>query len=202
MSEMSAPEQTGRPGKYNRSAPGLVVALVTTVAVVAALGLFMGLFRHKTDIKPQHVDYLAAVRDAQGAVLDGVKLEPVYPTELPLGYFATQAQVPQDDDGFEIDLLRGDKDFIGIRVAKKAVIAQLVHEDIDPDATDVAGYVVPDEIAKPLARRWDGHRDTGGDVGYSATIGNLKVLVYGSAPAEDIQQVVDRLTTAPLPKKK
>jgi hypothetical protein len=124
----------------------------------------------------------------------------VYPTELPLGYFATQAKVPQDDDGFEIDLLRGDKDFIGIRMARKAPIAQLVHEDIDPDATAVAGYVVPDAIASPLARRWDGYRDSGGDVGYAATVGRFKVLVYGSAPAEDLQQVVDRLTQAPLPR--
>ena len=202
MSEINAPEQTGRPGKYNRSPGGLVVALVTTVVVIAALGIFMRAFRHDTDVKPVHVNYLAAVRDAQGAELSGVKLEPVYPTELPLGYFATQAQVPEDDDGFQINLLRGDKDFIGIRVAKKAVIAQLVHEDIDPNATGATGYVVPDEIAGPLARRWDGYRDNGGDTGYSATIGNLKVLVYGSAPAEDLQQVVDRLTTAPLPKKK
>jgi hypothetical protein len=194
MVAMSTTEQTGRPGKYNRSAFGLVVALVTTVVVVAGLLWVMSLFRDTPVAKPDHVDYLAAVRAAQQG-----GLEPVYPTRLPVGYFATQAQVPDDDDGFEIDLLRGEDDFIGIRVARRAPLAQLVHQGIDPEAEDVAGYAVPGEITAPLARRWDGFRDNGGDAGYGVQRGQLAVLVYGSAPAEDLQQVVDLLTQAPLP---
>ncbi|GAB2975471.1 DUF4245 family protein [Nocardioides montaniterrae] len=193
---MSTTEQTGRPGKYNRTPFGLVAALVTTVVVVGGLLVFMGMFRHSTDIKPQPIDYLQAVRDAQP------RLEPVYPTRLPEGYIATQAQVPDDNDGFEIDLLHGEHDFIGIRVAHVAPIAQLVHEGIDKDAVDAADYTVPAEIAAPLARHWDGFRDDGGDTGYGAVVGRLKVLVYGSAPAEQLQQVVDVLTTKLLPEKR
>ena len=123
---MSTTEQAGRPGKYRRSAFGLVVALATTVVAIVFVMWVMSLFRHTTDIKPQHVAYKAAVADAQEG-----GLKPVYPVTLPSGYFATQAQVPDDGDGFEIDLLKGTKDFIGIRVAHDAVVSQLVHDDVD-----------------------------------------------------------------------
>ena len=197
---MSTTEESGRPGRYQRSAFGLVVALVATVVVVGLLLWVMGLFRHSNDIKPERVDYRAAVTAAQQA-----KLTPVYPATLPSGYIATQARVPEDDDGFEIDLLKGDTadgDFIGIRTASKAVISKLVHDDVDPDATGAPAYAVPDSVEHPLARTWTGFRDSSGDRGYAADVGKLKVLVYGSAPESDLQQVVDLLTTAPLAEKR
>ena len=196
---MSTTEQAGRPGKYQRSAFGLVVALVSTVVVVGLLLWVMGLFRHSGDVKPQHVDYRSIVVDAQQG-----GLTPVYPTSLPSGYFATQARVPDDGDGFEIDLLKGDTadaDFIGIRVAKRAGLAQLVDEEVDKDATGAASYDVPASVPQPLARTWDGYRDDNGDTGYAASAGGLNVLVYGSAPTADLQRVVDSLTTAPVAKK-
>jgi hypothetical protein len=190
---MSTTEQAGRPGKYQRSAPGLVVAMVTTVVAVGAVLWFMGLFRHSTDIKPQRVDYRQAV-----AAMQQAKKAVVYPATLPAGYIATQARVPDDGDGFEVDLLKGDKDFIGIRTARAKVIAALVHDDVDANATGAPAYDVPASVASPVARRWSGYRDTHGDTGYAAKVGKLNVLVYGSAPAGDLQQVVDLLTTRHL----
>ena len=66
------------------------------------------------------------------------------------------------------------------------------------DATTIAGYDVPASVASPLAAHWAGYQDTHGDTGYTAEVGGLKVIVYGSAPAGDLQQVVDALSTAPL----
>lgn len=194
---MSTTQETGRPGKYQRSAFGLVVAMVTTVVAVALAIWVMGWFRHTPDAKPSQVDYLARVADMQQQ-----KQAAVYPTSLPDGYIATQARVPDNYDGFEIDLLKGDSanaDFIGIRTARTANIAALVHQDIDPNATTIAAYDVPSTVVSPLAPSWAGFQDDHGDSGYAAQVGKLSVLVYGSAPAADLQQVVDLLTTAPLP---
>ncbi|HWU22327.1 MAG TPA: DUF4245 family protein [Nocardioides sp.] len=188
---MSTTEHTGRPGKYQRSAFGLVVAMITTVVAVVAALWFMGLFRHSTEYKPQKVDYLEAVAAAQQG-----KLAVVYPATLPDGYIATQARVPSDNDGFEIDLLKADSDFIGIRTARTANVAALVHQEIDANATSIASYDVPTTVAAPVARTWGGWNGPG-NTGYSAQVGKLTVLVYGSAPAADLQQVVDLLSTAP-----
>ncbi|GAB4012270.1 DUF4245 family protein [Nocardioides ultimimeridianus] len=196
---MSTTEHTGRPGKYQRSAFGLVVAMVTTVVAVVAVLAFMGLFRHTTVTKPQALDYREAVTAAQQG-----RLDVVYPSTLPEGYIATQARVPDDNDGFEIDLLKGDTadaDFIGIRTARKANIAALVHQDVDANAASTASYDVPATIASPVATTWSGWQE-GGNSGYAAEVGDLTVLVYGSAPAADLQQVVDLLSTAPLKRAK
>lgn len=193
---MSTTEETGRPGKYQRSAFGLVVAMVTTVVAVALAIWVMGWFRHTPSATPPQVDYLARVADMQQQ-----KQPAVYPASLPDGYTATQARVPDDYDGFEIDLLRGDTanaDFIGIRTARTANIAALVHQDVDANATSIASYDVPSTVASPLAPSWVGFQDDHGDTGYAAQVGQLSVLVYGSAPAADLQQVVDALTTAPV----
>ncbi|GAB3868782.1 hypothetical protein GCM10028801_45270 [Nocardioides maradonensis] len=193
---MSTTQETGRPGKYQRSAFGLVVAMVTTVVAVALAIWVMGWFRHTPTAKPTHADYRAAVADMQRQ-----KQPVVYPSSLPEGYIATQARVPDDYDGFEIDLLKGDTanaDFIGIRTARTANIAALVHQDVDANATTIASYDVPATVASPLAPSWSGFQDDHGDSGYAAQVGQLSVLVYGSAPAADLQQVVDQLTTAPV----
>ncbi|MCL2541873.1 MAG: DUF4245 family protein [Nocardioidaceae bacterium] len=190
---MSTTQQAGGAGRYQRSPFGLIVALVVTVAVVVGVMGFMGLFQRKTDIKPAHVNYMAAVLAAQEG-----HIQPAYPTRLPVGYFATQAQVPDDYDGFVVDLLRGQKDFIGIRTARKATVSELVDDNVDKSATSAPAYV-PTGVDHPLAPRWAGYRDDRGDTGYAATIGKDKVLVFGSAPVGDLQQVVDALTFKQLP---
>lgn len=193
---MSTTEQTGRPGKYQRSAFGLIVALVTTVVLIAVVMWLMSLFRHKTEVKPPHVDYRSVVADAQEG-----GLTVVYPASLPTGYFATQATVPTDGDGFEIDLLDGDaadSDYIGV-VEAKSSLPELVQANVQ-GAHAGSTYVVGDSAAHPLARNWAVYRGSGGNAGYAAKVGSLNVVVYGQAPAQDMRQVVDSLTEARLPR--
>jgi hypothetical protein len=52
----------------------------------------------------------------------------------------------------------------------------------------VEGAIVPE---------WQEWSDAGGDHAYSATVGDTQVLVYGSAPTEDLLTVVRSLTDAP-----
>jgi hypothetical protein len=182
-------EPTGRPGKYQRTTAGLVAALVVTaVAIVVAIWV-MGLFRDETEVKPEAIDLPGTITDAQDA-----GLQPVYPTSLPDGWIATGAEVPSDGDGFEIRMLTGDEHFIGIREAKRSSAVELLHTYVDEDPSEADDYTSDGQVAKD----WAGFEDAGGDSAYAAELPHHEVvLVYGSAPAEDLQQVVDSLTTAP-----
>lgn len=181
-------EPTGRPGKYQRTTAGLVAALVVTAVAIGVVIWVMGLFRDETEVKPEPIDLRATVADAQEA-----GLRPVYPARLPEGWIATGAEVPSDGDGFEIRMLTDDQRFVGVREAKQSSVTQLLHLYVDEDPSEADDYTSDG----PVARDWAGYSDAGGDSAYAAELPRHEVvLVYGSAPAEDLQRVVDGLTTA------
>lgn len=181
-------EPTGRPGRYQRSAPGLIASLVVTVVAVGGVLYFMSAFRDDYQTRPEKVDYLAAVASAEGA-----GLAPVYPSAIPKGWIATGVDVvPGDEPVFMVRFLTDDDRFIGVR-REGASATALVSVWVDKDAKPAASYTVPDDVARPVARRWKGYTDDGGDTAYVAKVGQDQVIVFGSAPAKDLQTMVERL---------
>lgn len=194
---MSTTSETGRPGKYRRSAGGLVAALVLTVALVVAVMWVLGLFRNDLEVETESIDLADAVAGAQEA-----GLEPAYPASLPKGWRATAAEVPTDGEGgFEIRMLTDDGRFVGIRQGEASVGA-LLETYVDEDAASADPYASTGSVAV----EWDGYTDDGGDTAYAAALprpngkdSDEVVLVFGSAPAEDLQQIIDLLTREPVP---
>ncbi|GAA3816692.1 DUF4245 family protein [Nocardioides panacisoli] len=187
--EQQPAEPTGRPGKYQRSAGGLIAALVTTAVVIGALIWVMGLFRHDTDIGPDSVDLRTTIAEFQQG-----GLQPVYPRSVPDGWTVTAAEVPEDQGGFEIRMLTDDGKFVGIAVAKGSSPFELLHHLGEEEATAEAAYSSDGSVAP----KWDSYSD-GSDHAYVAELsGQRLVVVYGDAPASDLQDIVDRLTTAPV----
>lgn len=186
-------EPTGRAGRYQRSAAGLVVSLLVTVLALGGVLYFMGAFRHDLDVKPERVDHLDTVAAAQQA-----GLKPVYPADLPDGWIATGVDVvPGDDPAFTIRMLTEDERFVGVHQEDASSTVLLTRwVDEEPQATD--GYQVPDSVKRPVARHWDGYTDEGGDSAYVATVGDDTVIVFGSAGAEDLQTIVDALVRRPV----
>ncbi|KRB77882.1 hypothetical protein ASE01_06775 [Nocardioides sp. Root190] len=186
-------EPTGRPGRYNRSAAGLVSSLVVTVLGIGAVLYFMSNFRNDFEATPESIDYLATVESAQQA-----GLSPVYPAALPEGWIATRVDVePGDDASFQISLLTEGNRYVGIRL-EDATIPALLAARVDEKTEPADGYTVPDDVRRPVARTWKGYTDDGGDTAYAAERGDETVLVYGSASAKDLQSVIDSLSTEPL----
>lgn len=179
----------GRPGKYQRSAGGLVAALVITVVGVGGLLWVLGLFRSDTELEPETVDYLGIVGEAQDS-----RLDPVYPGSLPDDWQPTAFRVePGSKPAFELNLLTDDDNFVGIRQESAAVAAMLeeyVVEETSP--TDV--YSSPGSVAEA----WQGYEDEDGDTAYATEVGDQTVLVYGSASPAELQGLIDRLTTDPV----
>lgn len=181
----------GRPGKYQRSAGGLVAALVVTVVAVGALLWLLGLFRSETEIELDRIDYLSRV----GEVQDG-GITPVYPSSLPEGWKATDWRYsPGDVPTIEMNMLtEDDEDFAGIR-ERSGSAEGLLSDFVDEDATATDIFTVEGSVAEA----WQGYADEGGDAAYVAEVGGQTVLVYGSASPEELQDLIGRLTTKPVP---
>ncbi len=180
----------GRPGKYERSAGGLVAALVITVLAVGGVLWFLSLFRADTDNRPAELeDYLAIVGEAQDA-----KLDPVYPASLPKGWITTKFEVePGTEPALETGLFTDEEKFVGIQ-QEAADASELVRSLVDEDATATDIFTAEGSVAEA----WQGYEDDGGDTAYVAEVGDQSVLVYGSASAEELQDLIERLTTEPV----
>lgn len=189
----AASEPTGNAGRYQRSFLGLVVSMVLTVLAIGSVLWFTGLFRQSTTVEPEHVDYLEIVGAAQSA-----DKEVVYPTSIPKGWFATGVDVePDQPKTFGLRFLTDKGRFVGVRL-ERASVTGLVHRWVDKDATEIDDYEVPATIEEPFVRRWRGFEDDGGDTAYAADLGKTAVIVFGSAPAAELQAIVDVLDDGPV----
>lgn len=182
---MSGQEQ---PGRYNRSFGGMAGALVVTVLLVVAFVSWRSLFRTDVDATLQPVEWQESVELAAQAGLRVVR-----PRELPTGWIATSVDLKAGDDPrWGLGVLTDDGEFVGIRQQGSSVDA-LVKQYVDElaEAGDAAS------VASDVTDTWQTWSDSGGDLGYSTEVGGDAVLVYGSAPAEDIETYLGLLTRSP-----
>jgi hypothetical protein len=177
----------GRPGKYQRSAGGLVAALVVTVVAVGGLLWVLGLFRPDVDVQREPIDYLEDMEALQDA-----GFTPVYPQSLPGDWIATEVDTA---DGIQLQMLTDDEEFVSV-VQSDASDGELLEQYVDDE-----GGAEPTEIIQvrgSVAEAWQGYADDGGDTAYSAQVGKETVLVYGSASPEELQDLIGRLTRKPV----
>jgi hypothetical protein len=163
----------------------MVGALIVTVLFVIAFVTWRGLFRTDTDDAPQAVEWQESVELADQAGLHVVR-----PRELPEGWTATSVDLfAGDDPRWGLGVLTDDGDFVGIRQQDTSVDA-LVEQYVDEKAEAGEDADVPSEVTDT----WQTWSDDGGDHGFSTEVGDEAVLVYGSAPVEDIEQYLALLT--------
>jgi hypothetical protein len=176
-------------GRYQRSASGLLGAMLVILLVIGAFVAFRALNRDELEVSPESVDYLEQAGLAQDAGLDVV-----YPRDLPDGWQATNVEVaPGERPVWGVSLLTDDQRYIGIR-----------QEDDQLDDL-LSTYVDEAVVARPgvrvegsVAREWQVFADDGGDLAYATELGDDVVMVYGSAGEEDLRLVLERLTTEPV----
>jgi hypothetical protein len=163
--------------------------LIVLVLAVLAFVAFRAVFRDNEAVEPEAVDYLSVVRPAQQS---GFRI--VYPPSLPEGWTPTSVDyVPGERPAWGVGMLTDDGKFVGLRQQDADVSALLeTYVDKDPvegDVVAVSGSVVED---------WQEWSDAGGDHAYSAPVGDDEVLVYGSAPLDDLLSIVRSLTDEPV----
>jgi hypothetical protein len=189
----ATPEQ---PSRYNRTFGGLLAAMVATVVFVAAYVGFRALTRDQPEIEPESVHYLSCVADLQQA---GTTV--TYPLALPAGWIDTSVHFERGSPPtWRMGILTDRGEFVGVVQA-------------DDDVDDLVSSYVGDgagqgEDASPAntlgATTWQTWSDDGGDHAYSTELGagplaGQTLLVYGSAPVEDQEGMIDLLTQDPVP---
>lgn len=181
--------ESGSPGRYARSANGLVASLIITVLAVGAFLLFRSLTSTDLEIEPEAVDYLATVELAQDA-----QVTIAYPPTLPKGWIATNVTVvPGERPEFGLSILTDSGTFAGIRQEDTSLEA-LLKTYVDEETT--AGE--PLEVDAALDSTWESFSDDGGDLAYASEVGEDTLLVYGSASAADLRTLIELLTTETL----
>lgn len=181
-----APE---RPGRYQRSVGGMVGAMVITLLAIGAFVGFRALNRDELEVRPVPVDYRAAVAAAQDS-----GFTPVYPASLPAGWTVTSADLPRTDPpAWGLGIVTAGGGFVGIRQSSED-LEDLLESQVDPVTTEGDPITVEGSVAP----RWRSFSDEGGDRAYAAEVGSRTVLIYGSAPDEELRVLLSRLTTDPL----
>lgn len=175
------PPPGGAPSRHQRSMAGMIGAMIITLLVILGFVALRGFTRDQVETEVAPVDYL----DAVGAAADA-GMELAHPRELPDGWRATSVDLTRDESpAWTMGMLTDDGRFVGIRQEEESA-DDLAAIALNEDAVEGDEVTVP----SALADTWTTWSDEGGDTGYAAEIGEETVLVYGSAPAEDIEEVI------------
>jgi hypothetical protein len=178
-----------QPGRYTRSASGMVGALLITLLAIAAYVGFRAFNRTPLDVRPDHVDYLSAVGYAQTS---GVTL--VYPPRLPSGWYATSANYsPGLKPDLVLSMLTGSKQYVGL-VQSPTPLGELLTTYVDPSPS--AGRDVTLDGA--LVRHWSTWTDAGGDTALTARWHHQSLMVFGTATQNQLASFTRSLTTKEL----
>jgi hypothetical protein len=171
-------------GRYQRSASGMVGAMIVTVLVIIAFVGFRALNRDDLSVDPQSVDYLQAVE----ALQEGNDLDPAYPVKLPAGWIATRAVFSADNLAWELDVLTDQKKYIGVRQAAMSE-KDLVRKYVDEKGLRSAEITLPGAVS-PTWQSWTVDND---DTAYTTTLGESgesggeHLMVFGAAGAAEVK---------------
>ncbi len=181
---------TEAPSRYERSFPGMVGAMIVTLAVIGAFVAFRAINRDELEVEPDAIDYLPQVADIQEASTFPV----AYPPELPAGWQVTRLGF-DDTVGltWSMDLLTDGDDYIAVRQANGSGGA-LMDEYVDENR--IPGDDV--QIGGALAETWESASDVDGDYGVVAEVGKTHLLVFGTASEDELEEFAASLVTSPV----
>lgn len=181
-------EPSGKPGRYQRSTGALFGAMIVTVVAVLAFVGLRALVSNDLEVEPSNIDYAEMAEGARSSGYDVVA-----PSELPSDWIATSVDLDQTSPAsWSLGMLTDTSKFIGIQQATTSA-SEMVKAYIDEDAEQGADATVE----SVLGDTWQTWTDEGGDTGYLIEHGEERVLVYGSAPAEDLLQLIGLLEVTP-----
>jgi hypothetical protein len=172
-----------QPGRYQRSASGMVGAMVVLLLVIGAFVGFRALNRDELEVEPERIDYLEAVGFAQES-----DWTVAYPPTVPGGWKATSLE-SQPGRVWGIGFLTPDG-FAGVHQSEESS-STLLETYVDEDTTELD----PLEIG---GEPWEVYEADDGDRGYLGEVDGLPVLVYGSAQPAVLQDLAGSLTTTPI----
>ena len=187
MSETGPDEGYESPSRYERSFPGMVGAMIVTLAVIGVFVAFRAINRDELTVPREPVDYLPAVADIQ----EGAPFRIAYPPDLPEDWLVTESPGFDDEVGltWTIDLLTDDGDYVGVRQARATETA-LLDRYVDEEAIE------GDELTLGgLAPTWQAWSDVQGDYAVLTEVGQTVLIVFGTAGEAEVEEFAASLVT-------
>ena len=158
-----------RPGRYERSFPGMVGAMIVLVLVVVGFVVFSDVSREEPVTTVEPVAYVRPARYAQ-KVVDFPLLAP---RQLPAGWIATSVRYRAGDDpSWHLGMLTGDRRYVGVE-QERLPGSDMVAEFVDQDATR------GDDVTVDGAR-WQTWTDSGDDTALVRQTDAVTTVVVGA----------------------
>lgn len=166
---------------------GMVGAMLVLVGCILAFVVFREVNREVPEVQPEAIDWQAAVNAAADA---GHPV--VAPEDLPAEWIATSMTFqPTDPPTFGLGVLTDEGRYVGLRQEDERR-DDLLKTYVDDDAVEGD----PVEVEGEFAGEWQTWTDQGGDTALLLQREDDVLLVYGSAPVEDLLRFASSLRTA------
>lgn len=181
-------EGRGAPSRYERSFPGMIGAMIVTLAAIAAFVFFRDANRNDLEVTRPGIDYLPEVASLQ----QGASFPIAYPPALPEGWRVTALDFDNEVGlTWSVDLLSEDGEYVGIRQAESEA-DPLLDEYVDEDAFQ--GDDV--KLDSPLVSSWESWQDVQGDQAVLAEVEGTRLLVFGTVGESELEDFAASLVTS------
>lgn len=158
-----------KPGRYQRSASGMVGAMIFLVVVVVALVAVRNLLQEEPTSTVKEVDYRKTAEVGQ----EQVGFPILAPPTLPEGWRATSVRLtPEPTPAWHLGLLTDQDRYVGLEQSRRTE-ERMVEDFVDSDA-------VKGEPVQVEGRTWQTWTDEGGDTALTRVDDGITVVVVGT----------------------
>ncbi len=171
-----------QPGRYQRSFPGMIGAMIVLLLVVGAFVVFRDLTRDDPASPVKAVDYTSPAKYAKTTATFDV----LAPEELPEGWIATSVRFQDgEEQAWHLGTLTEDRRYVGLEQADRP-ISGMVDDFVDPEATQGEDVTVDGET-------WETWTDAGDDLALVRESGDGTTLVVGPVPQATLEEFIATL---------
>lgn len=170
-----------QPGRYQRSAAGMVGAMLVLLAVIAAFVVFRDINRNDPKSPVRQVEYEQTLSYAR----DQADFPLLAPESLPEGWRATSVEFVPEPTRWHLGILTDEDRYVGLEQSRGSV-DNMVETYVDRDA--VRGKQV--QVAGEEWRTWTDGR---GDTALTRVEGGVTTLVVGTPELEELVDFVESL---------
>jgi hypothetical protein len=176
-------DMSERAGRYERSFPGMVGAMIVLVLVVVGFVVFRDAGREEPVTTVEPVEYLQPAQYAQKQV----DFPLFVPQRLPDGWIATSVRYRAGDDpSWHLGMLTGDRRYVGVEQERKPG-PDMVAEFVDQDATRGDDVTVGGQT-------WQTWTDSGDDTALVRQTDAVTTVVVGAVPEKTLASFIGSST--------
>ncbi len=168
-------------GRYQRSAMGMVGAMIVLLAVIGGYIAFRAINRTDPESPVRAVDYEQSLSYAR----DQADFPVLAPAELPSGWKATSVTFTPQPTRWHLGLLTDRDHYVGLEQSRGS-LPDMVHTYVDPEAERGA-------IVQVDGQGWRTWTDSGGDTALTQVRDGVTTLVVGTAGLDVLEDFAGSL---------